>query len=260
LVCLVKAQHLSNESREFMDIKERIEEEMGDIPEREAIQEYIGVSKIMGITYSLIADQVSDYIKLKRGPVLDLGSGLGNLTAEIGHRYPDLRVIGLDISESMIQMAVQSIKEGPIQNVEFITGDAHMLEFPDKSIELVVSHGAMHHWKDVKTVLNEIHRVLIPEGLAYISDLRRDAPPDVVQQVADMLNEHQAMAFTNSVKAAYLPEELKEICADLNINDFSVHDQKFSRKTIIKNMKRLRSTAVKSDRFNELYLNLIIQK
>ena len=54
-----------------MVIRERIEEEMGDIPESQAIQEYIGISKIMGITYALIADQISEHIQLKQGPVLD---------------------------------------------------------------------------------------------------------------------------------------------------------------------------------------------
>lgn len=243
-----------------MSIRERIEEEMGGIPKQEAIQEYIGVSKIMGITYCLIADQISEYIQLKQGPVLDLGTGLGNLATEIGKRYPHLHVIGLDISESMVKMAEQSIKEIPSHHLEFITGDAHALDFKDESVELIVSHGAMHHWRNVKTVLKEIYRVLMPNGLAYISDLHRNAPMDVVKQVADMLTENQAKAFINSVHAGYMPEELKAMLVDLNIPDFSIHGQKFSRKTIVKNMKKLRSATVKSDRFNELYLNLIIQK
>jgi len=243
-----------------MVIRERIEEEMGDIPESQAIQEYIGISKIMGITYPLIADQISEHIQLKQGPVLNLGTGLGNLTIEIGHRYPHLHVIGLDISESMIKIAAESLKETSLNTIEFIVGDAHALDFKDESVELIVSHGAMHHWMDAKTVLSEIYRVLIPNGLAYISDLRRDAPMDIVQQVTGMLSEHQTMAFTNSVNAGYLPEELKHMLTDLGITGFSIHEQKFSRKTIVKNMEKLRSAAVKSDKFNKLYLNLIIKK
>jgi ubiquinone/menaquinone biosynthesis C-methylase UbiE len=243
-----------------MAIRERIEEEMGDIPEQIAIQEYIGISNIIGITYSLFADQISEYIQLKHGPILDLGTGLGNLAIEIAHRYPHLNVIGLDISESMIKMAEQSLKDTSLNAVEFIVGDAHVIDFKDKSIELIVSHGAMHHWKDAKTVFSEIHRVLMPGGLAYISDLRRDAPMDVVQQVTDILNDHQARAFINSVNAGYLPKELRDVLTDFDIGDFSIHEQKFSRKAIVKNMERLRSASVKSDRFNELYLNLIIQK
>ncbi|MBW1847361.1 MAG: class I SAM-dependent methyltransferase [Deltaproteobacteria bacterium] len=243
-----------------MVIRERIEEEMGDIPESQAIQEYIGISKIMGITYALIADQISEHIQLKQGPVLELGTGLGNLTIEIGLRYPHLHVIGLDISENMVKLATQSLKETSLNTIEFVVGDAHTLDFKDESVELVVSHGAMHHWMDAKTVLSEIHRVLLPGGLAYISDLRRDAPMDVVHQVTGLLSKHQATAFTNSVKAGYLPKELKDMLTDLCINDFSINEQKFSRKTIVKNMEKLRNATVKSNSFNELYLNLIIQK
>jgi ubiquinone/menaquinone biosynthesis C-methylase UbiE len=243
-----------------MPVKERVEEEMGNIPEEEAIQEYIGISKIMGITYSLMADQISEYIQLNSGPVLDLGSGLGNLTIEIGHRFPGLRVIGIDISKKMVKLASSSLKDMLLNNVQFITGDAHALNFHDESVEMVISQGAMHHWKNTPTVLKEIYRVLAPNGLAYISDLRRDAPLDIVQSVTDMLNKHQANAFTSSVKAAYLPEELNDILTDLKITDFSIYEQNFSRKTIVKNLKLLRSTAVKSDRFNKLYLNLIIRK
>jgi ubiquinone/menaquinone biosynthesis C-methylase UbiE len=59
----------------------------------------------------------------------------------------------------------------------FVVGDAAALPFPDGSFEVVVSTMSMHHWSDPIAGLNEIGRVLRPDGRALIWDLRPGIVP-----------------------------------------------------------------------------------
>ena len=243
-----------------MSAKERLEEEIGVSSEEEAIREYIGIANIIGITYSLIADHISEFIQLKHGPAIDLGTGLGSLAIEIAKRYPYLKVIGLDISESILKQAKKYADEQNISNIAFKVCDVHSLDFPDNSAELIVSQGSMHHWRDVKRALKEIYRVLMPAGLAFISDLKADAPAEVVGEVVGLLNKAQAKGFMNSINASYLPKEVEGMLNDLGIIDYSVCEQKFSRRVIIKNLDKIRKSANRFDRYNKLHLNILIKK
>jgi ubiquinone/menaquinone biosynthesis C-methylase UbiE len=101
--------------------------------------------------------------ELKNKEVLCLGCGTG----EECHKFMDLgakRVIGIDISEGMIQEAKSAYPE-----IEFIKGDMRHLEFPDNSFHFAYSSLALHYQKNWLPCLKEIHRVLKPNGLFLFS-------------------------------------------------------------------------------------------
>ncbi|MCM8796068.1 MAG: class I SAM-dependent methyltransferase [Candidatus Omnitrophica bacterium] len=74
------------------------------------------------------------------------------------------------------------------------------------------------------------------------------------------LEEVQKKGFLNSIKASYLEDELKEMLKEAEVKDFLLEPQRFSRRNILKNLKVLRNTPQRSERFNQLYLNLWIKK
>jgi len=242
-----------------MQDSKRIEEELM-LSEKEAISEYEGITKIIGITYCLLADKISEIASFSKGIILDLGTGLGDFAIEIAKRLPDSLVFGLDISRSMIAQGEMFAKEQSLNNLKFRLMDVHNLEFEDNSVDLIISHGSLHHWKDPKEVFSQIYRVLKDNRVSFIVDLRRDAPCDLVEEVAGLLNPAQRRGFLSSVEASFLPAELEALFLKIGIKDFRIEEQKFSRQVIIKNLSRLRVTAKRSDRFNRLYLNIIIKK
>ena len=243
-----------------MEIRGRMDEEFELEDEGQAFKEYTYITSVIAVNYSLIADELSNFGDFSAGLAIDLGTGLGDLAIEVGKRYPKLQVAGIDISEKAIEEANKKAKAENLGNINFRLADVHNLPFENNSVDLVVSHGAIHHLKDVSQAFLEIYRVLKPNAVAYITDLRRDAPQEVVKQVENNLPTSQAKGFINSIRASYIPEEFKKILTDLGINQFEVSGQRFSRNTIFKNKDKLRSVTTRSADYTKLSQTILIRK
>jgi ubiquinone/menaquinone biosynthesis C-methylase UbiE len=101
--------------------------------------------------------------------VVDLGSGPGMLTADLGRRLPSATVIGVEPNDQMLEIA----RAAPaVANVRFAQGSAEHLPIPDASVDLVISSLSAHHWDDLAAAVGEIGRVLRADGRAWIYDLR----------------------------------------------------------------------------------------
>ena len=109
------------------------------------------------------------------GEAVDLGCGAGQLVIEMARKAPSLHITGIDLSEKMLADARQSAQRvGMEDRVDFRLGNVEEIPFPDQSLDLVISTASLHHWTDPLKVLNEIDRVLKPDGAFYVFDLRRD--------------------------------------------------------------------------------------
>jgi SAM-dependent methyltransferase len=238
--------------------KERLEEEFELGEEDEAIHEYEALTDdYLHINACLIAEEVAHAAKSSIGVAVDLGSGPGTLVRELAVRLPQLFVVGLDISVSMTKLARGRAAIEGIKNVAFVVADVHHLPFHPQSVALMVSHGAMHHWRQLAVALREIKQALAEKGLIYLSDLKRDAPDDVVQHIASLLNVKQARAFVNSVRAAYTVKELAQLAAEASLNHVTAEPEEFSRRTIARNIEKLRGTPMKGIRQTAVNLRLV---
>ena len=240
--------------------RERMDDEFELEHEDQAFQEYVFIASVISVNYYLIADELSKLGDFQTGFAIDLGSGLGDLTIAVAKRYPQLKVKGIDISQKAISEATNMAEKENLTNVDFQLADVHNLPFNDNSVDLVVSHGAIHHLRDAARVFSEIYRVLKPGALAYLTDLRRDAPQEIIEEVATSLSKVQAKGFMNSVKASYVPEELREMLVNLGIRDFCVSGQNFSRETIIKNKEMLRKSSMRKADYTRLSQTVVIRK
>ncbi len=96
--------------------------------------------------------------------ILDVGCGPGILSLEVAERLTRGRLIGIDSSPNMIELARSSSRERNITNADFALGDALALEFPDNSFDLLMSSLVFPWVKDQNRFLREVHRVLKPGG------------------------------------------------------------------------------------------------
>jgi len=117
--------------------------------------------------------------KVRRGTIVDLGSGTGYLSIEIARNAPDVTVYGIDLSRKMVDIARRH--SGGIENVRFELANAARLPFDDGSVDFVVSTGSLHHWKRPVEVFNECHRVLKEGGEGWIFD----GYPDFLREQAE---------------------------------------------------------------------------
>lgn len=239
----------------------KIKEEFGFESEELAVKEYSLLNRdFMYPNYPLISDEIVSKLNLNKSFILDIGTGLGSLAFEFAKRLTSSKVYGIDISEDMLKEAKRLVTEKNLSNLEFILGDVHNLKFKDDFFDLVVSFGVLHHLKDLRLVFGEIKRVLKKEGTAFIYDLRKDAPANVISGIAKELPFSQRRAFLESAREAQDVSYIEGILKNLRIQEYSLSSPEYSRKTIIKNKNLLRESKFLGKKFNEIIVQIYFRK
>jgi ubiquinone/menaquinone biosynthesis C-methylase UbiE len=104
--------------------------------------------------------------------VLDLCCGAGQATQELVKHYT--QVTGLDASPVAIKRAKQRVPQA-----EYVEAFAEKMPFSDRCFDLVITSTAMHEMEpeQLQQILQEVYRVLNPEGQFIIIDFHRPTNP-----------------------------------------------------------------------------------
>jgi arsenite methyltransferase len=106
------------------------------------------------------------------GVVLDLGCGSGtDLLIAAQMTGPQGKVIGVDMTPSMLERARASANEMGLQNVEVHESLIELLPFEDASVDVVISNGVIDLVPDKDAVFDEIDRILRPGGRLQVADV-----------------------------------------------------------------------------------------
>ncbi len=120
--------------------------------------------------------------------VLDLGSGAGN-DAFIARRIvgEQGRVIGVVMTEAMLERANANLQKTGFRNVEFRFGDIENLPVASRTVDVVVSNCVLNLVPNKQQAFAEIFRVLKPGAHFSISDIVLDGVlPDPILKAAEM--------------------------------------------------------------------------
>jgi arsenite methyltransferase len=104
--------------------------------------------------------------------VLDLGCGAGTDVLIAAQMVgPAGRVIGVDMTPTMLERASASAREMGLANVELHESLIEALPLEDASVDVVISNGVIDLVPDKDAVFSEIDRVLRPGGRLQLADV-----------------------------------------------------------------------------------------
>lgn len=158
-----------------------------------------------------------------RERVLDLGCGPGHAAARFAPGAAE--VVGLDLTEAMLEQGRRMAAERGLANLRFEHGDAAALPFPSQRFERVTSRLSAHHYANPAAVLREAARVLTPDGVFLLVDViaPEDPAQDSFLQAFEVLRDpshvrdHSAAQWRGMLSAAGLAPEL--------LGTFTIHQE-----------------------------------
>nr|MBP8917728.1 arsenite methyltransferase [Chitinophagales bacterium] len=115
----------------------------------------------------------TEFAQIKKGDtVVDLGSGAGN-DAFIARSIvgEDGRVIGIDMTETMIDLARKNAQKLKLENVEFRLGDIEKIPISNNKADVVVSNCVLNLVPDKLKAFTEMYRIIKPGGHFSVSDI-----------------------------------------------------------------------------------------
>ncbi|MBS4194502.1 demethylmenaquinone methyltransferase [Lederbergia citri] len=118
----------------------------------------------------------------KGGYALDLCCGTGDWTIGLARAVGiEGKVIGLDFSHNMLQVAKQKKETEQLDQIEFIQGNAMELPFEDNTFDYVTIGFGLRNVPDYMQVLKEMNRVLKPGGMAVCLETSQPTMPGYKQ-------------------------------------------------------------------------------
>jgi SAM-dependent methyltransferase len=84
---------------------------------------------------------------------LDLGTGTGTGAIAIARRFPQTKVVGVDLSDAMLAEARRGLPDDVRGRVEFRPADGAALPFPDESFDLVAHANMIPFFDEITRVL-----------------------------------------------------------------------------------------------------------
>lgn len=153
---------------------------------------------------------------------LDVCCGTGDWTLSLAERTGEKgRVVGLDFSQKMLEVARRKLKQRSLHHVELVHGNAMRLPFAEQTFDVATIGFALRNVPDIDQVLAEMARVVKPGGIVASLELSKPVWP-VFKQLYYVYFNHLlpwlGQLFANRYEQySWLPESLKDFPDSLEL-------------------------------------------
>ena len=157
---------------------------------------------------------------LKKGDVvLDLGSGAGFDAFLASSKVGDEgKVIGVDMTDEMIEKAKENAKKRNYKNVEFRKGDIENLPVKDNSVDFIISNCVINLAPNKKKVFKEAYRVLKSGGRIIVSDVV------LSKKLPKKLEENEEL-LTGCIGGAIIKQDYLNLLTKAGFSDIKIHKE-----------------------------------
>jgi len=123
--------------------------------------------------------------------VLDLGCGCGAATLQAAATAH--RVVGLDISHPLVEVATRRAREAGVENAEFVVADAQTHDFADGEFTVVISQFGSMFFDDPEAAFANLRRSLAPGGRLVLVSWQGLEANEWLMVVGRSVAEHSAL-------------------------------------------------------------------
>lgn len=114
--------------------------------------------------------------------VLDVGCGAGNYTLKLLERLPGLDATLIDLSQPMLDRAVERVSDATTGRVTAIQADIRDVDLGEKTFDIILAAAVLHHLRtddEWRAVFGKFYTSLRPGGSIWIFDLVESDLPAV---------------------------------------------------------------------------------
>ncbi|MHA1253208.1 MAG: class I SAM-dependent methyltransferase, partial [Candidatus Helarchaeota archaeon] len=113
---------------------------------------------------------ISELKKLDpKGTVADVGCGAANVLIRLANKYPNLKLIGIDVSQEILNKAIINAEKANVKDkIVFRVGSVEKLPLDNQSLNYIISTLSLH--KFFYGFLKFITKVIVPKPLKKINE------------------------------------------------------------------------------------------
>ncbi len=174
------------------------------------------------------------------GDVLEIGSGTGQLTWGLSHRFPFKSVHACDISTKFLQQAAGVVGDHG-SPVSYYACDANVLPFRHDTFDVVLGHSVLHHFIDYQKIIHHVEKLLRPGGMAifyepvlqgkiliaFMADLMRRIEKNTAWGVLDEKDDARIQHMTRHImKAKWIGDQRDRLAQIEDKYVFDINDMR----------------------------------
>lgn len=195
-------------------------------------------------------DLLQSLVDLDQHPqIIELGCGAAQLSRQLLARCPACEVTGLDVDER--QHAKNLLN--PQRRLHFVQAGAQAIPFEAQRFDLALMLKSLHHvpLDQLSQALAEVHRVLRPKGLLYVSEPVFAGPLNEVMRLfhdEEVVRAAALHAVQDAVSSGGAWEQVTEILFEMPVRyrDFAEFEQRMIGVTFVNH--RLDATTLQTVR------------
>lgn len=147
-----------------------------------------------------VLEAIQQFAKSPVHDIIDLGTADGRMLAHIQEKYPQSKCVGVEYSQELVNFSKARF---PALNV--VQGDIESLNFQEETFDVAVATAVIEHVPSPEKALEEIKRVLRPEGILILT-----SPDPFWESLASRLGHLDEDQHQN----VYNLKKLKELVSD----------------------------------------------
>lgn len=163
-----------------------------------------------------------------KGDILDLGCGPGDIAFRFARMFPEAKVIGVDGSAGMVELAEERRAREPdvAERITFVRGRIPGAPIPPLDYRAIVTNSLLHHLHRPNVLWETVAGYARTGSIIFVVDLMRPVSIEEAQRMVEKYSgaepETLKRDFYNSLLAAFSPTEVEEQIREAGLTELKV--------------------------------------